>query len=60
MNVWTIVWLVVYAVAALLFFGTALVITFVGFHDLRDLLSRTVKSTPASPSPEQPPRSQHS
>lgn len=32
-------WLIVFALAALAFFGTAVVITIVGMRDLRDLLS---------------------
>jgi hypothetical protein len=39
MNPWALVWLVVFAVAALCFFGTALVIIIVGVGDLRDLLT---------------------
>jgi hypothetical protein len=41
MNDAALVWIVVYCVAALLFFGTAVVIGIVGARDLRDLLSRS-------------------
>jgi hypothetical protein len=34
-------WLVLFGVAALLFFGIALVVSFRGVKDLRDLLSAT-------------------
>jgi len=34
-------WLLLYAVAAFLFFGTAVVITIIGLQDLRDLLSKS-------------------
>jgi hypothetical protein len=37
------VWFIVFAIAALLFFGTAVVITVVGIQDLKDLLSRSTK-----------------
>jgi hypothetical protein len=50
-------WLVVFACAAVLFFGTALVITVVGFRDLRDLLSNTAKSERSSSPPLPPPSS---
>jgi hypothetical protein len=36
-------WVVVFAIAALLFFGTAVVITIVGVKDLKDLLSHSTK-----------------
>lgn len=36
-------WFIVFTVAALLFFGTAVVITIVGVKDLKDLLSHSVK-----------------
>ena len=39
MNAWALVWLAVFAVAALLFFGAALVIIIVGASDLKDLLT---------------------
>lgn len=35
------IWIVVFALAALLFFGTAVVITVLGMRDLRDLLRRS-------------------
>jgi len=37
----TLFWLIVFAVAALLFFGTASVITVLGIRDLRDLLRKS-------------------
>ncbi len=40
----TLVWFVVFIVAALLFFGTAVVITVIGIQDLKDLLSRSVRT----------------
>lgn len=43
MNQLTTLWIIVYCCAALLFFGVAVVITVVGFRDLRDLLSRSVR-----------------
>lgn len=46
MNTWVIVWLVIYAAAALMFFGAALIIAVVGTGDLRDLLSRGEKNVP--------------
>ena len=36
-------WIIVYAIAGLLFFGSAAVIALIGFKDLKDLLSRTEK-----------------
>ena len=36
-------WIVLFAIAALLFFGTAVVITIVGVKDLKDLLSHSTK-----------------
>jgi hypothetical protein len=41
MDTWSIVWILVYVVAALAFFGAAAVITVVGSRDLKDLLSRS-------------------
>lgn len=41
MNTFAIVWLVVFGVAAALFFGAAVVITVFGARDLRQLLRRT-------------------
>jgi hypothetical protein len=38
-----LVWFIIFGVAALLFFGTAVVITVVGIQDLKDLLSRSTK-----------------
>ena len=35
-------WMCIYAVAALLFFATAAVITVIGIRDLRDLLSGSI------------------
>jgi hypothetical protein len=57
MNLWTMFWLVIFACAAALFFGTALVISVVGFRDLRDLLSTTAKTPRTSPPPTPPPPS---
>jgi hypothetical protein len=34
-------WLIVYALSALLFFGTAIVIAVIGMKDLRDLLRKS-------------------
>ena len=39
MITWAYVWLLIFAAAALLFFGAALVITIVGTRDLKDLLA---------------------
>ena len=36
-------WIVLFAVAALFFFGTAVVITIIGVKDLKDLLSHSTK-----------------
>ncbi len=44
MSASAIFWVVVYVIAALLFFATASVITVIGIRDLRDLLSRSVKT----------------
>lgn len=44
MSTTTLVWIVIYVLATLLFFGTAAVITVVGVKDLRDLLSRSDKT----------------
>ncbi len=41
MNTMTLVWLVLFGIATLLFFGAAVVITVVGANDLRQLLSRS-------------------
>jgi hypothetical protein len=43
MDTSVLVWFIVFAIAALLFFGTAAVITVVGIQDLKDLLSRSTK-----------------
>jgi hypothetical protein len=43
MDTSVLVWFIVFAIAALLFFGTAVVITVVGIQDLKDLLSRSTK-----------------
>lgn len=37
-------WIIVYAIAGLLFVGAAAVIAPIGFRDLKDLLSRTEKT----------------
>ncbi len=39
MITWAYVWLLIFAAAALLFFGAALVITILGTKDLKDLLT---------------------
>ncbi len=36
-----LVWIVIYCIAAMLFFGAAVVIGFFGAKDLKDLLSRS-------------------
>jgi hypothetical protein len=36
-----LVWIILFAISALLFFGTAVVITVIGIRDLRDLLQRS-------------------
>ena len=41
MDTRSVVWFVIYVIAALAFFVTAAVITVVGSRDLRDLLSRS-------------------
>jgi hypothetical protein len=41
MDKWSAIWLIILGVAALLFFGTALVISIVGTRDLRELLSKS-------------------
>ena len=43
MDTSVLVWFIVFAIAALLFFGTAFVITVIGIQDLKDLLSRSTK-----------------
>jgi hypothetical protein len=44
MTTGTLLWLLVYAVATVLFFGVACVITVIGIRDLKDLLSRSGKN----------------
>lgn len=44
MTTGTLIWLLVYAVAAVLFFSVACVITVIGIRDLKDLLSRSAKN----------------
>ena len=39
-----LIWIVIYGIASLLFFGAAVVITVVGSKDLKDLLSRSAKN----------------
>ena len=51
MTTMTVVWLVLFAAAALLFFSLAAVIAVLGFRDLLDLLSG-VKKRPSSNSAE--------
>ena len=46
MNTISIVWIVVFALAALLFFGTAVIITVIGTRDLKDLLRKTKLKSP--------------
>ncbi len=53
MNAWVLVWLGVFAVAALLFFGAALVIIVVGASDLKDLLATPTRATRTSEIPTQ-------
>jgi len=43
MDTTALIWLIVFVVATLLFFGTAIVITVIGVQDLKDLLSRSSK-----------------
>jgi hypothetical protein len=43
MDTSVLVWFIIFAVAAFLFFGTAVVITVIGIQDLKDLLSRSAK-----------------
>lgn len=42
MNVTALIWIILFVVSALLFFGTAVVITIVGVRDLKDLLKRSI------------------
>jgi hypothetical protein len=39
MDTSTLIWFVVFVIAMVLFFGTAVVITVIGVRDLKDLLS---------------------
>lgn len=41
MNGSSLFWIIVFALAALLFFGAAIVITVVGIRDLKDLLRKS-------------------
>jgi hypothetical protein len=43
MDTSVLVWFILFVIGALLFFGTAVVITVVGIQDLKDLLSRSTK-----------------
>jgi hypothetical protein len=43
MDTSVLVWYIVFAIAALLFFGTAAVIIVHGIKDLKDLLSRSAR-----------------
>ncbi len=43
MEASALIWITVFAVAALLFFVTASVITVIGVRDLRDLLSNSAR-----------------
>ncbi|MBW7888991.1 MAG: hypothetical protein H3C35_11650 [Bacteroidetes bacterium] len=38
-------WIIIFCLAALLFFGTAAVITFIGMQDLKDLLKNHKKKS---------------
>lgn len=48
MSTMSIIWIVVFAFATLLFFGTAVVITIIGTRDLKDLLRKTESKNPQS------------
>lgn len=41
MPISTLIWIIIFAIAALLFFGTATVIMIIGARDLKDLLRKT-------------------
>lgn len=41
MNTTALLWIILYGISALLFFGVAAVIAVVGFKDLKDLLSKS-------------------
>ena len=41
MDTTVLIWFVIFVIAMLLFFGTAVVITVIGVRDLKDLLSGT-------------------
>ena len=43
MNTLAIIWLLVFALAAVVFFSLAAVISVLGFRDLRDLLSSSAR-----------------
>jgi hypothetical protein len=43
MDTSVLIWFVLFIIATLLFFGTAVVITVVGVQDLKDLLSGSTK-----------------
>ncbi|MGA3244313.1 MAG: hypothetical protein ABSE41_06840 [Bacteroidota bacterium] len=43
MDTSVLMWFIVFVISALLFFGTAVVITVIGVQDLKDLLSRSTK-----------------
>jgi len=49
-------WIILFAIAALMFFGIAAVITVVGFRDLRILLTKSGKVTRATDDSATPPR----
>lgn len=46
MSTLSIIWIAVFALATLLFFGAAVVITVVGTRDLKDLLKKTESKKP--------------
>jgi len=43
MNSGSLIWIIIYAIAAILFFGVAGVITVVGVRDLSELLTKSEK-----------------
>jgi hypothetical protein len=45
MTTVVIIWLIIFGISALVFFGVAIIITFFGFSDLKDLLSKSDKKT---------------
>jgi hypothetical protein len=49
MSTISLIWIAVFALAALCFFGTAAVITVFGTRDLKDLLRKSETKDPPSP-----------